>query len=323
MRKEEDYYGDLKTKFVLYIPTGGVRQGKNSGKEALVAFKKEHIATPKPLVALAHGFQCNRKYYRDLAEALCSKCDCVVFVPDLTPLMAFRRSSLTHLRERCVRQFAEQIQWLLKRNEQQGDVLHGQLDGEKVLVAGHSAGGAVAFESAGRFLRDTVSGILALDAVPWLRTLECAHDSQVREWLASPKVNLCSLRAPESGFNMNGLVLELLHRAGNDDNSQETAEFADVLIHETLHGDFSPNLASWRISRMFLYIFRIQSFNQKLIERCTDYAVEYVTCWRKGDLEPFFEFSKQQQELGNARLFRGVYTREQIGKEKSIPYFLK
>jgi pimeloyl-ACP methyl ester carboxylesterase len=99
----------------------------------------------------------------------------------------------------------DHLHWLARRAGTDGDSLFGRLDPARMGLAGHSAGGAVAFEAALLAVNDTAAAaVCLLDAVPWPRTIAKAD--------GLPVLPFCSLRSEPSSCNRYGTVLRILER---------------------------------------------------------------------------------------------------------------
>jgi len=93
-----------------------------------------------------------------------------------------------------------------KRSLLEGDLLSHRIDFLRIGLAGHSSGGAVAFEAVARSQKGSfpAKAVCLLDAVPWESTLHMA-----RRFKPMP---VCSLRSDPSPLNLLGLVHRLLER---------------------------------------------------------------------------------------------------------------
>ena len=133
---EEDYFASSKARYEFYIPKTNKRVGA---------------------VLLLHGFQCKLDYHRGTASMLARKGIACLLV-DLLPLMSLLRKTLHVLRHNNVSAAVSYVEWLNSRKE---------IEPGHVILAGYSAGGAVALEAAARLLgKGSIRGLLLLDAVP-------------------------------------------------------------------------------------------------------------------------------------------------------------
>ena len=130
-------------------------------------------APPWPAVVLNHGFARDKRYHAQNARYLAER-GIVALVPNLVSLLGGEAAQL-----RNVANTVDHMAWLRARSASPGDSLRGLVDPLRIGLAGHSAGGAVAFEAAWEQERDPgipASALVLLDAVPWARTLERAAD---------------------------------------------------------------------------------------------------------------------------------------------------
>ncbi len=152
---------------------------------------------PWPAVVLNHGFARSKKFHADNAAYLARR-GLIVLTPD----QVGRGGSFA--REQNIEITLDHLEWLVTRSETPGDPLAGLVDPRRLGLAGHSAGGALAFEAAARSQLTglPVRALLLLDAVPWRSTLEAA------DGLAP--LALASLRSEPSACNAEGSVRGLL-----------------------------------------------------------------------------------------------------------------
>jgi hypothetical protein len=130
-------------------------------------------APPWPAVVLNHGFARDKRYHARNARYLAER-GIVALVPNLVSLLGGEAAQL-----RNVENTVDHMAWLRARSATPGDRLRGLVDPLRIGLAGHSAGGAVAFEAAWQQERSSgipASGLVLLDAVPWARTLARAAD---------------------------------------------------------------------------------------------------------------------------------------------------
>ena len=153
-------------------------------------------APPWPAVVLNHGFARDKKFQARNARYLAER-GVVVLTPNLVSLLGGARAQLA-----CIADTRDHVAWLKARAQTPGDRLYGLVAPERIALAGHSAGGAVAFEAAEG--ESGIRAVVLLDAVPWQRTLDTAREMKVEA--------LASLRSEPSGCNGDGSVLRLLPR---------------------------------------------------------------------------------------------------------------
>ena len=174
-------------------------------------------APPWPAVILLHGFGRDHRYHAKNAEYM-AKRGVVVLAPDMTRLTLGRpaqRGNITGT--------VDHIRWLIRRSGDERDPLKGLIDPGRIGLAGHSAGGAVAFEAAveAQARGIAVGALCLLDAVPWDRTLDLAS--------TLTPLPFASLRSEPGICNFQGNVRVLLH--------QITFLTEDVLITGSHHCD--------------------------------------------------------------------------------------
>jgi pimeloyl-ACP methyl ester carboxylesterase len=153
---------------------------------------------PWPALVLTHGFARNRGYQRNNAIYLAQR-GIIVMTPDMSSLLGGERSQLGNIAD-----LVGDVAWLADRSTAPGDPLAGLLDPARIALAGHSAGGAVAFEAAiDSFAAATpVAAVALLDAVPWGRTIDRAPEF--------PAIPLASWRSEPSSCNADGRVRSVL-----------------------------------------------------------------------------------------------------------------
>ena len=130
-------------------------------------------APPWPAVVLNHGFARDKRYHAQNARYLAER-GIIALVPNLVSLLGGEAAQL-----RNIENTVDHMSWLRARSGTPGDRLRGLVDPLRIGLAGHSAGGAVAFEAAWLQERRSgipASGLVLLDAVPWARTLARAAD---------------------------------------------------------------------------------------------------------------------------------------------------
>jgi len=173
--------------YALFAPLAGTGTGASTGTGAAV-----------PAVVLLHGFARSHAVHVDNARDLARR-GFVVLVPDMVSLLGG-----TKAQERNIRGALDHLGWLVRRSAAAGDPLAGRVDGRRLGLAGHSAGGAVAFEAAALSAGGacTVTAVCLLDAVPWERTLGVAE--------RFPRVSLASFRSEPGDWNAQGRIRSLL-----------------------------------------------------------------------------------------------------------------
>lgn len=133
---EEGYLASTKARYEFYVPKTSKRVGA---------------------VVLLHGFQCKLDYHRGTASLLARKGIACLLV-DMLPLMSLFRRTLHVLRRNNVQATVGYVEWLNSRKE---------VEPGRVILAGYSAGGAVALEAAAMLAgKGSIRGLLLLDAVP-------------------------------------------------------------------------------------------------------------------------------------------------------------
>lgn len=289
-----------------------------------------------PLVVIIHGFNGSLKNHRVLAEYW-SGLSCIVLVPTLANMMAVLQSSRHQLRRRGIDAVCDFVRWLaVKRNTTGGDPLHNRIDRERIGLVGHSAGGAIVYEASCLLQAENVCpprAICLFDGVPWLHTIDRARNNEL---LATTDVEafyqrdtvvdgdaeersrcvICSLRAEESSYNANGLVLELL--------AQATGSFMDILIPGAKHADFADDaykslllrcmgLASSEGTQARIRRISTAFFVTTLLIDLPEYAAHQVGV----DKTKYFQF-----ELRDLSQKKDIVVREKLTKENLPPKLL-
>jgi len=154
-------------------------------------------APPWPAVVLNHGFSRTKRYHSRTARYLARR-GIVVLVPNQVSLLGGASAQA-----RNVANTRDHVEWLFARAGDRRDTLFGLVDPLRTGLAGHSAGGAIAFEAAVA-PGPELQAVLLLDAVPWLGTLGVADRVDVPSF--------ASLRSEPSPCNAAGSVLSLLSR---------------------------------------------------------------------------------------------------------------
>jgi pimeloyl-ACP methyl ester carboxylesterase len=154
---------------------------------------------PWPAVVLNHGFARSKETQYNNALYMAQR-GIVVLTPNQVSLLTGKQGQL-----RNIANTVDHVQWLNDRTADPSDPLAGQIDSNRIGLAGHSAGGAISFEAAIDLQNTgkTPAALVLLDAVPWNRTL-----ARAGELVQLP---MSSLRSEPSSCNSNGAVLDLLN----------------------------------------------------------------------------------------------------------------
>uniref|UniRef100_A0A7S3LKT1 Serine aminopeptidase S33 domain-containing protein n=1 Tax=Aplanochytrium stocchinoi TaxID=215587 RepID=A0A7S3LKT1_9STRA len=213
-------------------------------------------AQPAPLVIIIHGFGVSLGGYRQYAAYL-SKLGCWAFLANMSNLNGLTKSSRHAKRRSNICAISDHLSWLLDRSKVESDPLYMRLDVQRIALAGHSAGGAVAFEAVcdiqKKALRETscanakIKALLLLDAVPWLSTIEKAQKQKFKNVDVSEinyerssddgeAILICSLRCKNGAFNANGLILELLASVQENEVDEKRKRILDIQIPSARHG---------------------------------------------------------------------------------------
>lgn len=154
---------------------------------------------PWPAIVLNHGFLRTKETQANNALSL-ARHGIVVLAPDQVGLggAASRQTNIAVT--------LDHLDWLRRRGRTPGDPLEGRVDPYRLGLAGHSAGGAIAFEAAAASQSSDfpVTALFLLDAVPWRTTIEAAPNMS--------RIAVGSLRSEPSPCNANGLVRDLLDK---------------------------------------------------------------------------------------------------------------
>jgi pimeloyl-ACP methyl ester carboxylesterase len=204
-------------------------RGDTIGYALYVPHLETNAPQRMPAVILLHGFQRHYRFHRNNALYMAQR-GIVVLTPNMTDLWKGPSAE-----RRNVRIAADHVAWLAKRSLSEGDLLSHRIDPFRIGLAGHSSGGAVAFEAVARSQKDSfpAQAVCLLDAVPWESTLHMA-----RRFKPMP---FCSLRSDPSPFNLLGRVQRLLDRlsfpvediwirgASHSDPENPTSPFVQLL----------------------------------------------------------------------------------------------
>lgn len=153
---------------------------------------------PWPAVVLTHGFARSKSYHANNARYLAER-GIITLTPNMISLLGGDSAQL-----RNIENTVDHVVWLRSRGADPNDSLFGLVDGARIGLAGHSAGGAVSFESAvecqGRPV--PLAALCLLDAVPWDRTVTRAASLR--------PLSFASIRSEPSACNANGSVVGLI-----------------------------------------------------------------------------------------------------------------
>ncbi len=198
---------------------------------------------------LVHGFSRNAKRMAGHAEALAGK-GVSVWTPDLYSLMGGARSR------------AKNVEFLL------GLVRELSQTYKNVSLAGHSAGGALAFSATIKAQREgiDIAQLILLDAVPWSETIEEAGQLQA--------LPLLSLTAESSAMNAR-LKVEKLHAA---------IEFPFIQLHIVGSSHVDPENPPGHFSRSLT----TEAGRQRFAELLERFVLD----------EEFEAYVNEQEELG-------------------------
>jgi pimeloyl-ACP methyl ester carboxylesterase len=152
---------------------------------------------PFATVVLNHGFQRSPANQAGNAQYLAQR-GLVVMTPALESI------GTAEGQQRAIANTVDHVRWLLARGASPSDPLFGRIDANRIALAGHSAGGAVALEAtlAAQTENVGVHALAVLDGVPWNRTVATAP-------LLS-RLPFSSIRSEPNICNANAAVLEML-----------------------------------------------------------------------------------------------------------------
>lgn len=148
------------------------------------------------------------------------------------------------IRQENINGIVSMVEWILNRNEEFMNKIKGEIDSDSIVLVGHSAGGAVAFEAACVMQKHSKfypKALLLMDAVPWLSTIKRAQSGELKyttnEISAEKSIcTVCSIRAKRAAANANGLIYELIGMTSDS--------FVDIEFPQAKHLDFVDD--SWK-----------------------------------------------------------------------------
>ncbi|MGF1640455.1 MAG: alpha/beta hydrolase family protein [Rhodospirillales bacterium] len=151
-----------------------------------------------PAVVLTHGFARDYGRHVDTAVFLAER-GIAVMTPNMVSI-----AGLLLPQRRNIRNTADHARWLAARSADPQDPLYGVIDGTRIALAGHSAGGAISSEAALELQDDgpAAAALVLLDAVPYPRTVRSARS-------LSP-LPILSLRAEPAACNAFDAVSDLV-----------------------------------------------------------------------------------------------------------------
>lgn len=191
-----------------------------------------------PFALLLHGFGGNKSHLSGHAVRL-QQMGIVVLCPEMSPLT---RRPWEESQLRNIKQAANHVNWMLSDSKDTPNI-----DRERILLTGHSAGFAVLFETAIALQKEgtSVACLLSLDGVPWPRTIETAKDLDVT------KTRLVSIRCEPGSWNKNGelhsqLVVPIVARKCGEMDTSGALFVLDIFIPGSAHGDpIDPPQRQW------------------------------------------------------------------------------
>lgn len=193
-----------------------------------------------------HGFGGNRHHLKHHAEAVASSCpqtvNACLELPSLVKGGTFKEifidSSVRSAQENAVKFVVGYCSDL--RSKFGPDL--------RIILAGHSAGGAIAIEAAAAMQQDTscpaVTALLLLDAVPWEDTINIASELEIIE------TSVLSLRCDPSASNMRGKICSVTDRWLEKDSGTGARKIMSVRIRGGRH--FDPVESRWPLRMMGL-----------------------------------------------------------------------
>lgn len=124
------------------------------------------LTPPYPLVVLLHGFLMTGHQHSNNAKFFAQK-GFVVLTPDMTKILLGDNNRMHNVKD-----ILDQINSLIKENQNKSSPLYGLIDCKRIGIAGNSAGGAVCLELLLEAQKANVpiQAMCSLDGVPWDRT---------------------------------------------------------------------------------------------------------------------------------------------------------
>jgi pimeloyl-ACP methyl ester carboxylesterase len=152
---------------------------------------------PYPALVLSHGFA--RDYGRHIGNAAAFASDgIIVLAPNLV-----ESTTRPMVGSDAAANLVDHVRWLISRNDDHEDPLAGMLDPDRIVLAGHSAGGAASLTAVATLQQHGIrpAALVLLDAVPDLLALKSARRLR--------SLPLLSIRSDPNACNANGLVERL------------------------------------------------------------------------------------------------------------------
>jgi len=180
-----------------------------------------------PCVLLLHGFALNRVSLRRHAIRL-AEMGTITFSPDMISLLGGECQQ-----EKNIKLVVSHVEWMR--------TFEG-IDPTKIVLVGHSAGGAVALEACIELgaRGNPVLGLVLLDAVPWSRTTNQATAFPVQTYFAS-------LISAPSAWNNHCSIRSALNII-----KSKAIQFDSYILHESCHGDVIFPYLQWTSLLSFL-----------------------------------------------------------------------
>jgi dienelactone hydrolase len=152
-------------------------------------------------VVMLHGFSSNRTSLCGHARRVAASGRAAVLTPDGSSLM---KGGTAVAQERNIAQTVDFAAWLAEQPSVKG--------GPGLVLVGHSAGGAIAFEAAIAMAAAGAAprAVFLFDPVPWARTTALAPR------FPSAQVPLFAVRCPESAWNAKGSMRSLVQAIPQD-----------------------------------------------------------------------------------------------------------
>jgi dienelactone hydrolase len=153
-------------------------------------------------VVMLHGFSSNRTSLCGHARRVAASGMAAVLTPDGSSLM---KGGMAVAQERNIAQAVDFAAWLAEQPSVKG--------GPGIVLVGHSAGGAIAFEAAMAMAAAGAAprAVFLFDPVPWPRTLALAPK------FPSAQVPLFAVRCPDSAWNAKGSMRGLVQAIPQDE----------------------------------------------------------------------------------------------------------